>query len=450
MTSIEYEPEELSGNRFTVTGFRDAGLPVGEFLADELWPDVQDGAVWLDRGTQTRRHCYWLRYRYQGPGPGHRKLVAVELVVRFSTFPYRARPGTDRYSPRSAPPVPGLWGIEDLSISLRDTGAGGRNPFNKFNDAGHLAFTPTIVFAPAAGTGAVVPAIRVEHRVRHVANPILGPGYAPGHEETGALTVHSDGGITLEPASGTSGGSSWRLVPVSGAVHDRPIVGAEPPPGRSLTVYQATGVTVPPPVTAMRVLTGRARRGAVEVQGFERVASPEQIEVWHTDHPRWYRASLGVDIRDDGMIVEYARPGDRDDDRRAGRVRARLALRLRTCSYLVTQNEFADAVVYHHGRRHPGFVDVSLRPLPDDPDPSGAAARTGPVGSRLRFVPEWYDGTDGDLPGLLVRWSEETVASAAASGAPVGGTFLITVDASGGPVVRFGDPQTYQHLTVLS
>ncbi|MEU8372226.1 hypothetical protein AB0C22_03815 [Micromonospora sp. NPDC048894] len=450
MTTIEYEPEELSGNRFTVTGFRDAALPVGEFLADELWPDEQDGAVWLDRGTQTRRHCYWLRYRYRGPGPGHPKLVAVELVIRFSTFPYQVRPGTDRYSPRSTLPVPGLWGIEDLSISLRDTGAGGRNPFNKFNDAGQLVFEPEIGFVPAAGTGVAVPAIRVVHRVRHVANPIVGDGYAPGHEETGALTVHSDGGITLEPASGTPGCSSWRIVPVSGSVHDRPIVGAEPPPGRSLTVYRATGVTAPPPVTAMRVSTGRARRGAVEVQGFERVAGPDQIGVWHTGHPRWYSASMGGDIRDDGMIVEYARAGDRGDDRRAGRVRARLALHLRTRCYLIEQNEFADAVVFHHGRRHPGFVDVSLRPLPDDGDPTGAAAPTGPVGSRLRFVPEWYEGTDDEVPGLLVRWSEEAVGPAADPAVPVGGAFLITVDASGGPVVRFADEQTYQHLTVLS
>ncbi|MEU7618110.1 hypothetical protein AB0B27_18745 [Micromonospora rifamycinica] len=448
MTSIEYEPEELSGNRFTVTGFRDAGLPVGELLAEELWPDEQDGAVWLDRGTRTHRHCYWLRYLYRGPG--HRKLVAVELVIRFSTFPYQARPRVDRYSPRSAPPVLGLWGIEDLSISLRDTGAGGRNPFNKFNDAGHLVFEPKVVFTPT-GTGAAAPAIRVEHRVRHVENPVLGAAMAPGHEETGALTVHSDGGITLEPASGTPGCSSWRLVPVSSTVHGRPTVGADPPPERSLTVYRATDVSVPPPVTALRVSTGRARRGAVEVQGFERMAGPDQIEVWHTGHPRWYRASMGGDTRDDGMIVEYARAGDRGDGPRAGRVRARLALRLLTCSYLIEMNEFADAVVFHHGRRHPGFVDVSLRPLPDDadPEPTGAAPPV-PVGSRLRFVPEWYDGAAGDAPGLLVRWSEEAVDPAVGPAVPVGGSFLITVDGSGGPVVRFGDEQTYQHLTVTS
>ncbi|MBM7080863.1 hypothetical protein [Micromonospora humida] len=441
MTSIEYEPEELSGNRFAVTGFRDAGLPVGEFLADDLWPDGFDGAVWLDRGTRIHRHCYWLRYRHRGPGG--RKLVAAEFLIRFGTFPYRHRPGTDRYSPRSAAPLPGLWGIEDLSISLRDTGAGGRNPFNKFNDPGHLVFEPTMVFAPAAGTGAPVPAIRIGYRVRHAENPVLGPAVAPGHEETGALTVHSDGAVTLEPASGSS---SWRLVPVSGAVHGRPLVGADPPPTRSLTVYRATGVTVPPPVTALRVLTGRARRGAVEVQGFEQVAGPPQIEVWHDGHPRRHRASMGVDTRDDGMIVEYARPGDPAEGPRAGRVRARLALHLLTCSYLVESNEFADAVVFHHGRRHPGFADVSLRPLPDDADP----APPGSVGSRLRFVPEWYDGPDGDLPGLLVRWSEVAVAPATGPGTPLGGTFLITVDASGGPLVRFGDEQTYRHLTVTN
>ncbi|MEV5448267.1 hypothetical protein AB0N23_38065, partial [Streptomyces sp. NPDC052644] len=107
---------------------------------------------------------------------------------------------------------------------------------------------------------------------------------------------------------------------------------------------------------------------------------------------------------------------------------------------------YADAVVHHHGRLLPGFAVVSLRQQPEDPH----RRPPGTVGSRLRFVPEWYDGPDGDLPGLLVRWSEVAVAPTTGPGTPLGGTFLITVDASGGPLVRFGDEQTYRHLTVTN
>ncbi|WP_433231056.1 hypothetical protein ACQP2H_03580 [Micromonospora sp. CA-248260] len=462
-----YRPDEPVGDAFTVTGFGGAGFPEQATLRELISPAQPHlaGTIMV-RGDQQRQHSYWLRYLRRRSGPAGPKRVCVDLLVRFSTFDYVvADVGVGalvlRQSALSHFPC---WGITDLSVSPHAVEAG-RNPFNKFNEVGSLVFTARL--EAAHGT---VPAIRVGYRVHHEQTTVGGVRLTPEHDEAGSFLVHSDGLFEVADQS-LATRTHFLVTPVNAGVHDRPAVPvhAARRPGGGRPAWHATGLTAAPAELPQAHPTPYVD-DTVTVTGFQGLDGPQTLAV--RDAAGQARsAMLHFAAADPGavLLTYHGGPALR------GTVRLLLGLRCTMHRYLVapagvhrsvthrtvgddvgidahygddpTANRESWPVLWHRGRRHLGFRQVTLLVAGVDGGPGrgGPDAVRNSTGSpvRLALTPRWEPGGDDRGPELRIRWH-----ASHQDDAPVEGLLALGTDDGGRPTLTPLDDESRRHFTV--
>ncbi|MEU7618109.1 hypothetical protein AB0B27_18740 [Micromonospora rifamycinica] len=474
MRLVGYRPDQPVGDPFTVTGFSGAGFPEQATLRELVTPaQPYLAGAGMVRGDQQRQHSYWLRYLRRRSGPTGPKRVCVDLLVRFTTFDYVVAdigPGPVSSRQHALAGFP-CWGIADLSVSPHAVGTG-RNPFNKFNEVGALVFGARL----ETGHG-TVPAIRIGYRVHHEPTVVDGALLTPAHDEVGSFLVHSDGLLEVADQS-LATRTHFLVTPVNAGVHDRPPVPlhAARSPGGTRPAWHATGLTATPTAPAGVRLTPYTDDTAV-VTGFQGLDGPETLAV--RDAAGEARtAMLDAVAPEPGALLLTFQAGSADPGPgRGGRVRLLLGLRFSVHRYLVapagvdrsgvgrppeggdvhvdahygddpTTNREAWPVLWHRGRRHPGFRQVALLVAGAD----GGPGRGGPdpvrnsTGSRIRLAlaPDWEPGDDDHAPELRIRWR----ASHSDDPSPVEGRLAFRVDEGGRPTLAPLDEESRRHFIV--
>jgi hypothetical protein len=446
----------LTDGAFAVVGFSGAGfheeVPLNHLVAPV---PIRRDQLTMVRGTQAKQHVYWLRYLRRGFGATDKKRVCVELLVRFTTFDYVPK-ATDNPTPQELAALTGypLWGISDVSITMMATGRG-RNPFNKFNEVGSLAFD-------IAASNDGLPHFRVEYRVQHQGKNLLGVPMALSHNDVGAFLIHSNGSFEIAPGEQRTP-KHFRITPISGQIHQRVSrVTAAPPPANppTITLLNAQQVALGPVAQAPRAQYA-PRVKNLQVRGFDRVNTPDHVDVTAAAPPALRAFAADADGREGAFRLEYIRNGSAAGTQVRTKIRVLLLLRFTLVSYLTAADANGNQqIVYQHGLRYTGFRHVSLSVLDvglGDPLVVGADGHKYDVAaiknrfkedSAITFAPQ-YEEVQG-VSGVQVRidWSATHAGSSKSRAHQNNGRMRLAVDQSGTPVLRLLDQDSNKYFTV--
>ncbi|BCJ63898.1 hypothetical protein [Polymorphospora rubra] len=459
---VQGQVKGLTEGAFRVNGFSGAGFEAEVPLDQLVEPvPVANAQLPMIRGSQSRQHVYWLRYVRRGIGATDKKRVAVDLLVRFTTFDYVPKGGgngpTDRE--RKILSKYPCWGIANVSISLMPTGRG-RNPFNKFNENGSLDFTIT------AGSDGL-PHFRIEYRVQHGAKTLMGTTIALNHNDVGAFLIHSNGSFEIVPGEGRTD-KHFRITQLSGSVHNRPsappltAAQAQQNGNARIAVYKAKYLK--PGDISPALAADEYEHKGMKVQGFTGMGSPEKITVSRKRISAGHVATAAEDQGHESAIrLEYLRNGSVLGRRVRTKIRALLLLRFTVVPYLTDPDAHQKReVVYVDGVRYTGFRNVSLTVLEvgkGDPTVVGNGGRNYDVSavknrheeeSVLHFAPfvEEIDGQVGSQ--IRIDWFAEHDGAALRSRQHSNqGQMRLGVNQSGSPVLRLLDTDSNNYFTVI-